>query len=716
MPCHDPNRSSGVRPRLLYSLALTLGLLAAAPLALGGDGPPRSRPAPKPLWQLTLERLSALTPAERLALIAKAGLGDLATRKVARGPLRVEIVERGTLEAARSSDVICTVRARNPGGGTTIASTIKWIVDPGAEVKKGEKVMELDDSGWRAELGERQVALKQAMAAREKAEQALELVRAENQVDLQLMEIAVRLAELRLKREKGADRDLKEELQLKLDQARLHLKRARSQAQTRLAEKEADLRSRRAVYEQAMARAREAEAEIRKCTLFAPQDGIVLYHVPESVRGGTGAQPSIVAQGEPVREGQKMLQIPDLSRMVVNVRVHEALVAHLRNEEDPKDKSTWQHARILVDAYPDRTLRGHVKRVDTMASQQDWFASDVKVYKTVVTIDQPPEGLRPGMSAEVRIVANETAGPVLNVPVQSVVAAGKKRFCWILTEKNLEEREVVTGLANDHAVEIRSGLKEGEWVVVSPRALARRVASWLQKRGQAGGDVRGPLAQPPASIFVHSVKPTNEGAPRRSWIARYGLTYQDGERIAALPTVLQTVPVRTFPHEARRPLRICAVTVVATTPAFADLRGLEIEEGRFLSEEDDLHRRNVVVLGAIVAEELFPAEDPVGAAVVVGKHPYRVVGVLREQDEQPGVLGATNRAIYLPLATCKVRFGGRLFTVQGARRAAEEVALHAILVTVRDPRHVRDTIEDIREILGQAHADKDWAVEGPAGS
>src|SRR5205823_1496383 len=127
-----------------------------------------------------------------------------------------------------------------------------------------------------------------------------------------------------LKRAKAEDRDLKEELQLKAEQARLGLKRVKDQASVKeaAAQAVAHVQASRVALEKA--RKSEVEAELLKCVLRAPQDGMVVYYVPEQVRGG--APQSIVAQGEPVREGQKLLQIPDLSRMQVKVRVHEALV------------------------------------------------------------------------------------------------------------------------------------------------------------------------------------------------------------------------------------------------------------------------------------------------------------------------------------------------------------------------------------------------------
>src|SRR5262249_43177508 len=202
---------------------------------------------------------------------------------------------------------------------------------------------------------------------------------------------------------------------------------------------------------------------------------MVVYYVPEQVRGGGGTQQSIVAQGEPVREGQKMMQIPDLAHMVVNVRVPEASVSYLHNEEDPKDYKTWQHAQVKVDAFSNKLLKGHIRTVDTVASQQDYFAADVKVYKTIVTIDQSLEGLRPGMSAEVTIYADESAEPVLLVPVQAVlgtISMGAQRKCFVIgADGQPALRDIVVGMCNERLVEVKSGVTEGERVVLTPLPL-----------------------------------------------------------------------------------------------------------------------------------------------------------------------------------------------------------------------------------------------------
>ena len=231
----------------------------------------------------------------------------------------------------------------------------------------------------------------------------------------------------------------------------------------------------RSVYQQELSKKNEIEGEIRKCEIKAPQDGLVVYYVPEQVRGGGGTQQSMVAQGEPVREGQKMIQIPDLTQMMVNVKVPEAFVSHLHSD-DLEDPSQRQYAQIRVDSFSSHVLKGHVKTVDTVASASDWFSADVKNYKTLVTIEPGQlKGLRPGMSAEVTITAEASDGPVLVVPVQSVVGTvsmGASRKCFVINQDGQPElRDIVVGMSNERLVEVKSGLEAGEKVVENPRPL-----------------------------------------------------------------------------------------------------------------------------------------------------------------------------------------------------------------------------------------------------
>src|SRR5262249_4720860 len=83
--------------------------------------------------------------------------------------------------------------------------------------------------------------------------------------------------------------------------------------------------------------------------------------------------------------------------------------------------SRGQPARVRIDAFPDRMLKGHGQTVATMAPQTDWMSSDVKVYQTMVAIDEPMDGLKPGMSAEVTVQTDTNLEHVLTIPLQAIV-------------------------------------------------------------------------------------------------------------------------------------------------------------------------------------------------------------------------------------------------------------------------------------------------------
>jgi HlyD family secretion protein len=393
-----------------------------------------------------LEQFRKLSPANRLRLLEQVPKDGQQFLKVLRGAVTLTLVERGTLEATLVSTVSCRVKARDRD---TVATIIKWVVDEGTTVKRGDLLLELDDAALQEQLAERKVHVEQAEAGRVLAAENLEYVKKDSKVDVRLAEIALRLVELEQKKP-PADGVEKQLAVLKVEQANLRLERARAQARSRLTRAEADLRFKTAVLEKEKARQREIEEDIRACRVTAAKDGLVVYFV--SV--GFPASP-LIAQGEPVREGQKLLQIYDLGRLLVNARIHEPLVSRVRK---------GQRAEVRVDAFPGLVSTAHVAQLAAVPLSQDLPRSDVKVYPLQLSLAEVPAGLKPGLSAEVRIRFEEKPD-VLRVPVSAVVAIGQDRFCYVLTPNGLEERKVVPGLRGDQFVEIKEGLKEGETVL-----------------------------------------------------------------------------------------------------------------------------------------------------------------------------------------------------------------------------------------------------------
>ena len=139
-------------------------------------------------------------------------------------------------------------------------------------------------------------------------------------------------------------------------QAKDELDRAESQAKAKELTARTDRDAKKSVLDQETAKQKDLEEEIKKCKIYAPQDGLVVYYIPEQTRFGSGSAQSTVAQGEPVREGQKLMRIPDLKHMVVNTRVHEALVSNVRGEtRDDDGNVTFRGQDARVRSTPIRT-------------------------------------------------------------------------------------------------------------------------------------------------------------------------------------------------------------------------------------------------------------------------------------------------------------------------------------------------------------------------
>lgn len=291
------------------------------------------------------------------------------------------------------------------------------------------------------------------------------------------------------------------------------LLKARLGAEANASTKDSDRKSKKSVLDQRVGQQKDIIEEISKCKMYAPIDGLAIYYIPESTRGGFGKQ-ALVAVGENVSEGQKLMQIPDLTRMLVNTRVHEAMYSHVE---------AGQKALVRVEAHAGRLLKGHVTQVKNTPSAQDWLSSDVKLYQTMVSIDDSIEdlNLKPGFSAEVTIFADESTGNVLTVPIQSVVGSiknGQKRKCFVVdADGQPQERDIVVGMNNDKVVEVSKGLEEGEKVVINPIPLLTGENSKLKagvpqvkQQGEGGGgpDVgpgkkgKGKAKAPPKAVPV----------------------------------------------------------------------------------------------------------------------------------------------------------------------------------------------------------------------
>ncbi|MDZ7730442.1 MAG: hypothetical protein U5K37_05245 [Natrialbaceae archaeon] len=154
---------------------------------------------------------------------------------------------------------------------------------------------------------------------------------------------------------------------------------------------------------------RYKEQGVARCTIRAPQPGMVAYAMPDSRHGNSAT----VEEAACVRQRQEVLTLPNLSQMQV-----ERMPCVECRFGSSQGRLT---ATIRVDAFPELALKGSVKSVSVLADiRGGGSSSGAKVYKTIVTIDEEVDKLKPGMTAVVQIDVDRLEN-VLSVPVQAIV-------------------------------------------------------------------------------------------------------------------------------------------------------------------------------------------------------------------------------------------------------------------------------------------------------
>lgn len=258
---------------------------------------------------------------------------------------------------------------------------------------------------------------------------------------------------------------------LNSDKARL----AQAEAQSAQTLKQRDSTATRVAQQKAgLVRAKDAHS---KATITSPLDGIITY-LPVN----EGEIAIVGVQNQP---GTVLMTIADMSVITAEVNVDETDIVNVK---------LGQEARVKVDALGDKVLMGHVSEVGnsalnrgsgtTATTTTNGTTQEAKDFKVVVTLDNPPPELRPGLSSTATIVtANRQS--ILTVPIQALTIrefddpskASKKKIekegVFTLKDGVALFRQVKTGITGTTDIEVLDGLSEGETVVTGPYQVLR---------------------------------------------------------------------------------------------------------------------------------------------------------------------------------------------------------------------------------------------------
>jgi len=405
---------------------------------------------------------------------------------VENGPFDHVVLEQGEIESSSNNEVKCEVKGRG-GSGTPILS----VVPEGTLVKKGDVLCQLDSSALEQEAKNQRIIVSNAESAVISAEAGVNKAIIARQEYLDgtflterktiLSEIAVaqqtlRKAELSLESaERLAAKGTLKPLQIEAEQfAVQNAKNTLESAEGRLkvldeltkakmlVQFDADIETTRAKLEsdkstlsEEKEKLQEIQAQITACKIVAPADGQVVYANKFSGRGGGEF---IVEAGALVREQQTIFLLPDPTRMQVKAKINESRISLIRD---------GMPVKIRVNAV-ENDLLGRVVKVNKYAEPGNWWGSNVKEYATFIQIIDPPETIRTGMTAEVRIFVEQIEEAV-QLPVHAVYETKRHQFVLVQDGNRFETREIEIGATNDKFVTVKSGVKKDESVVLDPR-------------------------------------------------------------------------------------------------------------------------------------------------------------------------------------------------------------------------------------------------------
>ena len=212
-----------------------------------------------------------------------------------------------------------------------------------------------------------------------------------------------------------------------------------------LAQETADRQAAELKYKVEVGQLEKLERQIAGCRMVAGAAGEVVYAPQESKSG----QPVMIEEGTRVRERQDIIQLPDLSKMKVDLQIPEAKIG---------DVAVGNPALVRLDAYPDQPLKSSVSYVSSIAAPGSWPNTDIKSYTVTVLINDArlveSLDLRPGLTASVEIVTEETQDDVLQVPAQAVINIFDRNYLYVFGPSGPERVEVLVASASAQTARI----------------------------------------------------------------------------------------------------------------------------------------------------------------------------------------------------------------------------------------------------------------------
>ncbi len=360
--------------------------------------------------------------------------GDL---RVRRGAFRGDVVLTGELRAGRGDDLVVP---RLPQWQTSI----KWLTTDGAQVKQGDRVVELDNSVFASNLDTKRTAVAQAQQELQQkdAEWYADTLRKQIDAEKKRAEYDKAKLEAAVPKDVISPRDF-EDRQIKFQRAEVELAKSVDVLKSQQISVTSDRANLLIKLDTAQRELKIAETALEQLVLRAPRDGIVAIrdHPWEGRR---------LQEGDGVWVGLPLAQLPELSSLRVE--------ADLPDVDDGRI-GAGMPATIVLDAYPSVTFPARVASVSAVA-QESSRQSLRRVFTAIVALEKLDGArMRPGLSA--RVIVHALGNPdTLLVPRAALDFASPQQPKAHLSGGKIVP--VTLGPCNAQECIVKSGLKEGD--------------------------------------------------------------------------------------------------------------------------------------------------------------------------------------------------------------------------------------------------------------
>jgi HlyD family secretion protein len=363
--------------------------------------------------------------------------------KVAKAQIIKEMEITGELKAERSTVI------NAPDIRSSFSNTITFLAPEGSLVRKGERIIEFDDSSLESNKSEAERTLDEAKLNIQKKKADLEAQRCD-------LLNSVAQAEAQLKQDELYGKISKDLLpgntfqkyQLNVTKSKLSLQKAKEQ----LDNFEKSYASQMALVElkrsQAEIDLKKIDSDMNLLKINAPQDGILIY-------GDNWINNRKIQPGDSIFQGQEVARLPDLTSMQVVGYVYDTEYSSLKPD---------MRCIITLDALPGFRTEGKILSLTSVASRKN-FATTKKVFQTIVELDNADTAvMKPGMTARVS-VPMVLAKDAVAIPRDHVGIDAQGRY--FVVKKEPDSKKSVTqiisiGAIGDRMVEAVSGVSIGD--------------------------------------------------------------------------------------------------------------------------------------------------------------------------------------------------------------------------------------------------------------